>query len=70
AVPEGGFDVPLSWSADGRYLAVRSFEGSSAVDPGPSYVVVVGSQGNRYQLSSSSDLTVIGWLPPRMVGGQ
>lgn len=70
AVPGGGFDVPLSWSADGRYLAVRSFEGSSAVDPGPSYVVVVGSQGSRHQLSSSSDLTVIGWLPPRMVGGQ
>ena len=70
AAPAGGFDVPLSWSADGGYLAVRSFEGSSAMDPGPSYLFVVDSQGSRRQLSSSSDLTVIGWLPAGTVGGQ
>ncbi len=70
AAPAGGFDVPLSWSADGGHLAVRSFEGSSAMDPGASYVVVVGSGESRHQLSSTSDLTVIGWLPARTVSAQ
>ena len=32
--PEQGFDVPVAWSPDGRYLVVRSFEGSSAAEPG------------------------------------
>jgi Tol biopolymer transport system component len=70
AAPQGGFDVPLSWSDDGGYLAVRSFEGSSATEAGASYVTVVGSEGSRRQLSSSSDLMVIGWLPAGTVSTQ
>jgi hypothetical protein len=61
-VERGGFDVPLSWSPDGRYLAVRSFEGSSVSDPGPSRVVVVGTGGERHELSPLSDVVVAGWL--------
>lgn len=63
ASPQTGFDVPLSWSPDGGYLAVRSFTGSSASDPGTCQVVVIAAGGGRYQLSSSADAEVIGWLP-------
>ena len=60
--PATGFDVPLLWSPDGNHLAVRSFEGTSASNPGPSHVVVVGRAGDRQQLSPLSDVLVIGWL--------
>ncbi len=60
--PAAGFDVPLSWSPGGDHLVVRSFEGSSAANPGPSYVIVVGPTGDRQQLSPLSDVLVIGWL--------
>lgn len=62
AGPAIGFDVPLSWSPDGAHLAVRSFEGSSAANPGPSHVLVVGPAGDRQQVSPLSDILVIGWL--------
>jgi dipeptidyl aminopeptidase/acylaminoacyl peptidase len=57
-----GFDVPLSWSPDGGALAVRAFAGSSASDPGPSRVEVIGAEGTRQPLSSLSDVTIAGWL--------
>ncbi len=57
-----GFDVPLSWSPDGVHLAVRSFEGSSTAEPGPSRVVIVSTDGGRIQLSPQSDVVVAGWL--------
>ncbi|MCH8026255.1 MAG: hypothetical protein IH866_05620 [Chloroflexi bacterium] len=60
--PSTGFDVPLSWSPDGAHLAVRSFEGRSAADPGPSRVVVVRTDGARFELSRRSDVAVAGWL--------
>lgn len=60
--PDSGFDVPLSWSPDGAHLVVRSFEGSSASNPGPSYVVVISESGQRLQLSTLSDVLIVGWL--------
>ena len=60
--PAKGFDVPLSWSPSGGQLVLRNFEGSSAANPGPSYVLVVGPAGGRQQLSPLSDVLVIGWL--------
>ena len=60
--PSAGFDVPLSWSPDGAHLAVRSFEGRSATDPGPSRIVVVRTDGARFELSRQSDVAVAGWL--------
>jgi hypothetical protein len=57
-----GFDVPLVWSPDGRYLALRAFEGSSTADPGPSWVYVLGSDGARHRLSDRSDVEIAGWL--------
>ncbi len=57
-----GFDVPLAWSPDGIHLAVRSFDGGSVADPGRSRVVVVGTDGERRELSPLSDVVVVGWL--------
>lgn len=57
-----GFDVPLSWSPESGALAVRAFAGSSASDPGPSRVEVIGADGARRPLSSLSDVTIAGWL--------
>jgi hypothetical protein len=57
-----GFDVPLSWSPDGLHLAVRSFEGASVSDPGPSRIVVLSANGERHELSPVSDVVIAGWL--------
>jgi Tol biopolymer transport system component len=61
--PSRGFDVPIDWSPDGAHLAVRSFEGTSPDEPGRSFVDMVGTDGEREQLSSSSDVVIAGWLP-------
>ena len=58
--PGIGFEVPLAWSGDG-YLALRRFQGSSAVDPGRSDVLLLDAAGNRTALAAG-ELTVLGWL--------
>ena len=58
----GGFDVPISWSPDGGQLAARHFAGDSTADPGPSRVELLGTDGERRALSTSSDITIAGWL--------
>ena len=60
--PDAGFDVPVSWSPDGELLIVRNFLGTSAADPGPSFLVVVRPGGSRTPVSTSSDVAVAGWL--------
>ena len=57
-----GFDVPISWSPAGDMLAMRSFEGVSLAEPGPSRVVVAGTDGTRHELSRKSDIIIAGWL--------
>jgi hypothetical protein len=61
AAPPQGFDVPLSWSPDAAYLAVRFFEGNSVEDPGRSWVTVAGADGARRTVSPNSDVDVLGW---------
>ena len=61
AAPPSGFDVPLSWSDDAAYLAVRYFENNSVTNPGRSWVTVVGSDGERHTVSPNSDVEVLGW---------
>jgi len=60
AAPPSGFDVPLAWSGDGGYLAVRSFEGDSVTNPGRSWVMVVGGD-QRQKVAEISDIEVLGW---------
>ena len=60
--PPRGFDVPLVWSSDAGYLAVRFFEGSTVTNPGRSWVTVVGADGKRQTVSPNSDVEVMGWV--------
>ncbi|UCH86836.1 MAG: hypothetical protein JSU97_10085 [Dehalococcoidia bacterium] len=60
--PEQGFDVPASWSPEGDYLAVRSFEGSSAAQPGREYLVLIELGKGRQTVADRGNLEFIGWL--------
>ena len=62
AAPAQGFDAPLGWSADGRYLATRSFDGRDAYDPGRESLVVIASAGGRATVLADHELIFIGWL--------
>ena len=60
--PAQGFDVPLGWSPGGRYLAVRSFDGRDAAEPGRESLVVITVGGERVTVAAESELIFIGWL--------
>ena len=60
--PEQGFDAPLGWSPDGRYLAARSFDGRDASEPGRESLVVIAPGGERFAVTADSELIFIGWL--------
>ena len=63
AAPARGFDAPLGWSPDGRYLAARSFDGVSSYDPGRESMVVISTDGERRAIAVRMELIFIGWLP-------
>jgi Tol biopolymer transport system component len=60
--PEQGFDVPVAWSADGRYLVVRSFEGTSAAEPGREQLTIIDEGSERKAVGEQGNLEFIGWL--------
>jgi Tol biopolymer transport system component len=60
--PDQGFDVPVSWSPEGDYLAVRSFEGSSAAQPGREHLVLIEPGKGRQAVADRGNLEFIGWL--------
>jgi hypothetical protein len=55
-----GFDVPLVFAPDGR-LALRSFDGASALDPGTASLVVAGPEGARTTIAIG-EVTFLGWI--------
>jgi hypothetical protein len=61
ARPSEGFDVPLGWSHDGRWLAVRQFERANNVDPGVDTVTVIGLDGTRRLVEAEREVIVLGW---------
>ena len=61
--PQQGFDAPLGWSDDGRYLATRSFDGRDASAPGRESLVVIATAGGRETVRADRELIFIGWLP-------
>lgn len=60
--PEQGFDVPVAWSPDGRYLVVRSFEGTSAAQPGRERLTVIEQGLGRKAVAERGNLEFVGWL--------
>ena len=62
ASPEKGFDLPLTWSPDGRSLVVRSFPGDSLANPGQASLILVSAVGQRTTLVGESDADPFGWV--------
>ena len=60
--PEQGFDQPLSWSPDGKFLAVTSFTGASLGNPGPPRLVFVSPAGQRPAAPEGAEFEPIGWV--------
>jgi hypothetical protein len=60
--PDKGFDVPLSWSPDGKFLAVKSFPGESLVNSGPERLVFVAKGGQRLPAPEGAETQPVGWL--------
>lgn len=60
--PKHGFDVPISWSPDGRYLSIKNYSGTSGLQPGSSSLMIIDRNlGTRTLLESASETTVVGW---------
>jgi hypothetical protein len=60
--PEKGFDQPLGWSPDGKFLAVTSFSGESLGNPGSSRLVFVSINGQRPAAPEGAAIRAAGWL--------
>ncbi len=60
--PEQGFDLPLSWSPDGKFLAVSSFPGASLGNPGLPRLVFVSPAGQRPAAPEGAEFEPIGWV--------
>lgn len=60
--PEQGFDQPLSWSPDARFLAVRSFSGDSLGNPGTPRLVFISTSGRRQPAPEGPEIEVVGWV--------
>ncbi|MXY79904.1 MAG: hypothetical protein F4Y94_09510 [Chloroflexi bacterium] len=55
-----GFDLPLGWSPDGAYLALRTFGGTGPGDPGAQGLAVLGPDGTSRALTDEG-LAILGW---------
>ncbi|MEX0800039.1 MAG: hypothetical protein WD379_02340 [Dehalococcoidia bacterium] len=64
APPDQGFDQPLSWAPDGRFLAVTSFDGDSLGNPGRAALVFVAATGQRLPAPEGNEFQPIGWIAP------
>jgi Tol biopolymer transport system component len=60
--PDQGFDVPVDWAPEGDHLAVRSFEGSSAAQPGREHLVIIELGEERRTVADKGNLEFIGWV--------
>jgi Tol biopolymer transport system component len=60
--PDKGFDQPLSWSPDGKFLAVTFFSGESLGNPGPARLVFVSVNGQRPAAPEGAEIRPVGWL--------
>lgn len=61
--PADGFDLPLAWSGDARYLALDSFKGKPSQPSNHQLNIVSLADGKRFSLESNGATQFIGWLP-------
>ncbi len=59
--PDRGFDVPVQWSPDGRYLAARTLDGVNSVSAGSESAVIIGIDGTRRTVATETEVILIGW---------
>lgn len=57
-----GFDQPLAWSPDGKFVAVRHFQGDSLANPGRTRLVFVSPKGQRPAAPPGPAFEPIGWV--------
>ncbi|MCH7576999.1 MAG: PD40 domain-containing protein [Chloroflexi bacterium] len=60
--PDQGFDKPLSWSPDGKFLAVKSSSGDSIGNPGLPRLVFVSPAGQRPSAPEGAEFEPVGWV--------
>ncbi len=60
AAAVAGFDLPVGWSPDGAYLALRRFDGTGPGDPGAEGVALLGPDGAS-QVVAGDGLRILGW---------
>ena len=60
ASDSAGFTLPLAWSADGAYLALRSFAGRGPGAPGRELAAVRGPSG-EVQTITGDRVEILGW---------
>lgn len=58
-----GFDVPLGASPTAEAIAVRSFDGASALAPGRPVLALVRTDGDRTTIAGG-EVTFLGWTNP------
>ncbi len=56
-----GFEQPLAWSPDGRFLALRAFTGSDSEHPGASSDQILAPAGRRVALPDGPN-AFVGWV--------
>ncbi len=59
---QAGFDVPVAWSPDGRFLALRAFTGTDTEHPGAEQPALVDVEGQRQPVVGDGPIEFIGWL--------
>ena len=55
-----GFELPMGWSPEGAYLALRTFGGAGPGDPGAQGLAVLGPDGASRALTDDG-LHILGW---------
>lgn len=60
-VPSSGFDAPLGWSRDGRWLALEHFSGATTDNPGSATLQSLSDTGARNDATGDGPLQFAGW---------
>lgn len=70
AAPEAGFDEPVAWAPDGKFLVVNHFSGDSLANPGVSSLVFISANGRRVTGGKNVEMEPVGWLAPEEGEGE